>query len=84
MKMKKLKTFENWTNNIDIKSYFKNFWSKDKLLRFSIQNSSLFGKYEKYLNSNFNWDSLNDDDLKQLWIDWDNDEIIIFNEITKK
>lgn len=76
--MKNLKTFENFINEqsqSNLLDYFKNIWSKDISLQNKIMTDpTLFKKYSLYLLKNFDWESLSEDELNQLWIDWSNDE----------
>lgn len=57
-----------------LSDHFKNSWAKDILVRNKIMtNPILFKKYSLYLKD-FDWESLTDEELNHLWIEWSNDD----------
>jgi DNA/RNA-binding domain of Phe-tRNA-synthetase-like protein len=54
-------------------------WSKDEPLKKQIlhgqHSNELKPKYEKYLDPNFDWNTLSIDEFKKLWDDWNIDSI---------
>lgn len=62
-----IKIYENY----NLLSYFKNIWSKDKAIKDKIlSDTQLTIKYGDYLDPNFNWSLLSDDQLKILYDEW--------------
>lgn len=75
--MKDIKKFENFeeveTTHSNIRNYFKNIWSKDNTVKNVVLKSDL-SQYSKYLNPSFDWNSMTDDELQDLWMDWENED----------
>ena len=73
----KIKTFKKFNENFNLLSYFKNIWSKDKLVKDKvISDENLLKKYAQYFDPDFNWVLLSDDELEHLYSDWARDEQI--------
>jgi len=61
--------------------YFKTMWSQSQEVKRLISNNKyLTNKYQKYIDPNFNWDTLTDDQLKWVWDEWSADEETLFNK----
>ena len=55
--------------------YFKTMWStSEEVKQLILSNSYLVDKYGQYVNPAFDWDSLSEEELKQIWEEWAIDE----------
>jgi hypothetical protein len=71
----------------ELLNYFINVWTKDKGVRDEIFNSDqLWEKYKKFFDPNFDWLELSEEDLVELWDEWEADtkETNVVNEAKKQ
>ena len=55
--------------------YFDKEWSKDDIVKVTILNNDyLMQKYGKYIDPDFDWNSMTEEDLVGLWDEWEHDE----------
>jgi len=61
-------------------NYFKNTWANNTDVTDVILKNNL-SQYFKYIDPDFDWTSMNNEELRQLWDDWSNDENRLSQEL---
>lgn len=81
-----LKEEDNLNNGFNLSDYFSNIWSKDKhLIDKVMSDPNLKAKYGKYLiMSPEEWSTIGQNELRQLWDDWNADSNDVVNEQSPK
>ena len=57
----------------NILNYFKNIWSKSDDIKAAIFKNDL-SQYYKYIDPSFDWNSMTDEELEDLWYSWSEDD----------